>query len=449
MGIYYASMNVAPEPENVTYGSVEMAIAHVFVRADEADSGRVLIGRVLVDQYWRPEEAEFAVHSVTIENFEGRDLGRNCFREAEEKGYSSAYVGVRSEEPAMDFPMDKGINLGPNPGGFHRRQKFLSRRGRCLHYDAGEGCGSIVAAHSIQRSGMLSKIARGGQVYVLSSQIRDLARTGGHLALRLRGIGQVSTFRGMCDKHDDEVFRPIDAGTFEHSSIQVSLYAYRSLCREVFVKQNAVEQLEATLTETRHSRSLRQQVSWMLEGTRRGNRQLQRHKQLYDDAIRDSHGDEFRFRSYRADGRLPYAVSGVLYPYADFEGEYIQDLSANSNWDALTFATARSSVGDILLFGWHSSSDEACNALLASLDRRSASGASLDDLLTRYVIGNAENLALAPAWVESLSEEQRASLEEFASQSIDVSRDLSSESLQHGLEGFVESRLTPLAERLA
>jgi hypothetical protein len=250
----------------------------------------------------------------------------------------------------------------------------------------------------------------------------------------------------MCDKHDNEVFKPIDDRAFAHEPLQVALYSYRSLCREVFVKQNAVDQLEATIDEIRHSRQRRKQIALMLKGSRLGNAQLQRHKAIYDAWLRNDDPSGFRSRTYRALGGLPYMVSGVLYPVADFEGNYLQDLSVDGRWDAITFATVRSDSEDTLLFAWHSSSDAACTELLASLDRRVALGASIDDLLNRFVLGSAENLALSPEWVEGLSRGEQEMLESFVSQNVDMTKDFSREMLERGLEGLIQSRLTLLAE---
>ena len=57
-------------------------------------------------------------------------------------------------------------------------RKFFGKK-YCLHPNAGEECkGDIIKAHTVQRSGGLSKIARNGHVYTLNPGDAELVKTG-------------------------------------------------------------------------------------------------------------------------------------------------------------------------------------------------------------------------------------------------------------------------------
>ena len=132
---------------------------------------------------------------------------------------------------SYEFPLSYHIKI----------QKHLTKRGRCLHYENGIRCNEIIKAHSIQRNRLLSAIADNGHVYKISANIASMKKNKGRLTYEKCGINKVSTFLGFCKRHDNELFEPIDNFPLIPTDQQVLLYSYRSLCRELFVKENALE----------------------------------------------------------------------------------------------------------------------------------------------------------------------------------------------------------------
>lgn len=121
--------------------------------------------------------------------------------------------------------------------------KRESNRGRCLHYSDGVQCNEIIDAHSIQKRGQLANIAESGHVYRLDASMAVLRTSGGLPTFKKVGLNKASTFAGFCKQHDNSLFEPIDNGPLLLDHRQVALYAYRCLCREFFVKENAVRAL--------------------------------------------------------------------------------------------------------------------------------------------------------------------------------------------------------------
>jgi hypothetical protein len=74
----------------------------------------------------------------------------------------------------------------------------------CTHPDASAGTckGRIVKAHSLQRSGSLSRLAVNGHVYGLNAKGMPDAR--GVFPFTLLGLNRASTFTGFCQRHDAE-----------------------------------------------------------------------------------------------------------------------------------------------------------------------------------------------------------------------------------------------------
>ena len=98
---------------------------------------------------------------------------------------------------------------------------------KCWHPEASESScntdsnGKIIVseAHSIQKNGVLSKIAENG--HVMGYSFDDLGFDG-----KLRSKHHASIFFGFCNKHDS-IFKPIEIQPYIGSEEQHFLFAYR------------------------------------------------------------------------------------------------------------------------------------------------------------------------------------------------------------------------------
>ncbi len=99
--------------------------------------------------------------------------------------------------------------------------------GRCLHPNAGlSTCtGKIIKAHTIQRNGGLSKIARNGHVYsaLKHGRMFEESKSKPDSGPNMIGIREASTFTGFCAQHDNELFAQIEKRPFDGSPIQTAL----------------------------------------------------------------------------------------------------------------------------------------------------------------------------------------------------------------------------------
>ena len=86
---------------------------------------------------------------------------------------------------------------------------WRTKHALCL-YPSNPACGrDAIAAYSIQNSGVLSQLSDGGHVYMI--EIRPMF--GDPLELpdfERRGRNQATTFKGLCNRHDTDLFLPID-----------------------------------------------------------------------------------------------------------------------------------------------------------------------------------------------------------------------------------------------
>lgn len=297
-------------------------------------------------------------------------------------------------------------------GDFQRESKRQSDRGRCLHYANGARCNQIISAHSIQNKGQLNLIAEAGHVYRLSGNLSTLQKTGGRPMLEKIGIKKASAFYGFCQHHDNALFEPIDNFTLEPQKYQVALYAYRCICRELFVKENAV----AVMKKMKAYPGLSPQQRSLLEASHLGNSiglaGLQHHKALYDRALIASDYDQFEFTYFVSSKPCNIQLSGLLYPDFDFEGRFLQDLAERSApLDLITFFTAPISTGWAFGFAWHVSSNPTCLPFIQSLASRVAKGEKPEDAILRFSL-SCENHAIRISWWDNLDEKAKRAVME-------------------------------------
>jgi hypothetical protein len=126
---------------------------------------------------------------------------------------------------------------------------------RCLA--PGEGClEKAISAHSIPKSCVLNQICEDNHV------VMPITRPESDLmpALEFKRVGKnkASTFTGLCAKHDNEIFQPIDRFPFDTTNVQnLFLLAFRSVLNEL----HAVMQ-SAILLQTAYQKRMALRVFW-------------------------------------------------------------------------------------------------------------------------------------------------------------------------------------------
>ncbi|MCF3194863.1 hypothetical protein [Pseudomonas bubulae] len=334
-------------------------------------------------------------------------------------------------------------------GNYLEAIKRQGSKGRCLHFDTGERCKEIISAHSIQRMGQLQHIAEDGHVYRMNGDISTLRKTNGTPVPKRIGIGKASTFLGFCKVHDNALFEPIDNFPLRPTAEQIALYAHRSLCRECFVKENAMQVLKETIASSNLDDSIREFMSAMLHGTALGVKGLQYHKNYYDGALRNESFDEFRYISFFSESRCSLQLSGLLYPEFDYLGRTLNDLS---DWSSppglLTAFTAPTDTGWSFTFAWHSSSDSTCVPFIQSLIECVARGDKLEDLLLRFSISTCENHAIRISWWDGLPESGKQALLGKFRLMLEPGESVPNDYLMKGCEGLADWIFGPVFTNL-
>lgn len=290
----------------------------------------------------------------------------------------------------------------------HKRHKT------CLHPNRGrEPCGKIIRAHTVQRMGGLSRIARDQHVYTFISELIDLLKSGGRTVAKQIGIHEASTLTCFCARHDNDLFRPIDDEEFSGTAQHCFLLMYRAVARELYLKQQTLTQIDGHIQALRQVRPLSaSQVDELLSfrpGTEFGIQMLESILDRMASSYRAStlaHG--MRARIVWLERRPEIVCSGFTTPPFDFAGAALQDFEDRRK--ALQGITlhfiAREDDGAIVLV-WMDP-DTVGDRLFTSLIETNLG--EIGDAMVRFCFSELENLYVSPVWWEALSTDQRTEL---------------------------------------
>lgn len=204
----------------------------------------------------------------------------------------------------------------------------------CLHPFDNSKCGSkIINAHSIQKSGPLKCVVNNGHVCAF--------RFDEDNTLKLDEIGwkKASTFRGFCEKHDTELFLPIEQEQFVGSGLQCFLASYRSFSHEYITLRNDLLLADGGLIGINKYRGednlpiekqlIKNHKLSTMHAVKNISYIMKKHVVCY----REKSFNDFNHAIFYFYGDPDVVVSSVITPLHKMNGEEIQNLTLNFNFD--------------------------------------------------------------------------------------------------------------------
>ena len=99
-----------------------------------------------------------------------------------------------------------------------------------------------IKAHSIQNNKVLKDLSVNGHVIML--YLEQNLDKGPIISFKNVGKNDATTFAGLCAKHDNGLFQPIDGNDFDlYRKNHLFLLAYRSVLKELYSKMAAADQI--------------------------------------------------------------------------------------------------------------------------------------------------------------------------------------------------------------
>lgn len=335
-----------------------------------------------------------------------RKLGRNdpCWCGSGKK-YKKCHYGRESMKKQSPFSAEKQLIKNYS-------QKY------CLHPGANENeCkGNIVKAHTIQRSGGLSKIAENGHVMAFRPDMKTLIETEGKILPKPVGIRKASTFTGFCEYHDESTFERIEKYPFKSEKEQCFLLSYRALCRELFTKKAALESVQINRQADMGQpldvqKEMQFFVSFNEAALKKSFQELSDRKEKYDKSLILKDYSDFTYYGIFLDKLPEVLCSGGFAPEFDFEGNMLQDyINLHKDLESFYFSLIPLEDLGLALFGWIERKNSPCIEFIQSLHALYSKG-EIGNALVRFIFDSFENTFFRISWWEALSQNERDSLQ--------------------------------------
>jgi hypothetical protein len=204
----------------------------------------------------------------------------------------------------------------------------------CLHPQASKSTCSpkIIKAHTLQRNGGLSRIARNGCVYQLKfpdSGFTEIDMEDDLPQPVLVGVKAASTFTGFCGFHDSITFEPIEQHFFQSIPQHTFLLGYRAICMQLFVTKAWVEsaslasRLDSGMTEQKQ-RNYQLNHNIAKAGYELALLDAKLHKSQYDNVLISSDYDCVNYYVVRLQNVPEVMCANATMPLYDFHGNGLQ-----------------------------------------------------------------------------------------------------------------------------
>jgi hypothetical protein len=173
-----------------------------------------------------------------------------------------------------------------------------------------------INAHSIQNSQILDQLASNN--HVVMAVAKQNLNTGPEIEFKQVGRNQATTFTGLCQKHDSELFRPIDINEFDVSNQQQKfLIAYRSVLRELHTRIKAAIDLQTFYqksVELGKCDPNNLNICNLVDDKLENARDFYLYKQVYDNIYNSNSFTEIEHECIRIERNCPLAVSSLFDP---------------------------------------------------------------------------------------------------------------------------------------
>lgn len=270
--------------------------------------------------------------------------------------------------------------------------------------------GDIVRAHSLSRRNALGAVTESGHVFSLVPDWSQLFHRD-KFVFKKKSARDASTFTGFCGYHDSNIFLGLDNTEFDGSKGLTFLSAYRTLCREIFMKRAYLRAADfgRTMDKGRDALSqvaIQDTASAMSDGANDALQELNDLKSYFENALRTSSYEMFAFSNFHF-CQLPNLVSaGGFNPSHDMSGEFLQNLDLSTNSQNVFFSILPSKSGFWASFLWLRT-QSLMERYVADVERNFCSPGGIYAVALAHI----ENTFLRPSFWETLPERQKQSFQ--------------------------------------
>lgn len=298
------------------------------------------------------------------------------------------------------------------------RQVWVRDCHTCLHPLASpEACShGVIDSHTVQRRGGLAAVAENGHVLSPKRGAFDIERNNGEIVPTRIGLRDASTFPGFCNRHDTEMFRPVEQAGANIDHRNAFLLSFRAMGYEYVMKQFSLVNYPVFRDYIDRGTDFRRQVmaqsllNGLAQGARLAIEDLDRARTRYGDGFTSGNMSSFRTYSITFDTILPFVAAGAFNPEFDFNGTTLQELGTSAEVEQVALNVTVLAGTTVAVFGWWGEQDGPVSRFVdsfANLPENEKATA-----VATCAFEHLENVYLRESWWNSLSVEEKRMCDE-------------------------------------
>ena len=211
--------------------------------------------------------------------------------------------------------------------------------------------GTAINSHLLQRHGILSYLTVDNHLYEITREDAFKWHENNPVKIKKVGLNNAISYPLFCDKHDTEIFLPIESGTIDFDDyLSQLLFSYRAVCAEIRKK-------EINLIETKENSANIEGMSLvgdsLTAGNDKGIKDLQYYKYLLEEEIKASKG-KFTFFHYSYPVIDIYSSATLSYEIFDSKNDREVEAALKKKvWDAIFIHIIPQSASTEIIIGYH------------------------------------------------------------------------------------------------
>lgn len=289
--------------------------------------------------------------------------------------------------------------------------KKIDSRKECLHPKASnENCNHFINAHTIQKEGALRNISKKGKVISLDFNLINLLNDGKPKFKKI-GISDASTLNIFCNRHDTELFRPIENFIFTSTLHQIFLYSYRAFSREVRGKKAYLEFIPILINDAKKKANVYEKIvrlKYLVDQeklVKHGINDFNTFKKKYDHKLTVNDFTNINYYYIEFENKIPIVSCGATSPEMDFHGNDVRSIKyTHETPEIYSFNLECTKEYGFALFSWIGN-QKHCTKLIKSFDI--LTDFEKEHALFRYLLEYYENLFIDPNWFDRLTQDHK------------------------------------------
>lgn len=261
--------------------------------------------------------------------------------------------------------------------------------------------GKPINAHSIQNARVLDLLERRGHVVMLRHKF---SASGPEIRFEEVGRNQASTFTGYCSEHDSSIFRSLDSQPFDpQNSKHLFLLAYRSVTRELHAVMEGAWKIQGSYS-WRVDKGLDPSNAPSAAGIEatthliKGWETWKYRHQHFDLALVRENWKAIRHNIFTLESQSPTIAVSALF---SFDGVARNDDVVRCALNVFPISKGQT----VVVFSFAKPDSQAARRNLRPI--LLSRGERQKYELSKLIIGNVENFAIAPDWFEMWSDSKK------------------------------------------